>query len=161
MNRSSAEFTTHSPEETVLLGKRLGAALEAGDVLGLTGPLGAGKTLLVKGMALGLGVKDAREVTSPTFVLMNIYRGRLRLHHFDAYRLRSPDDLIEIGCDEAFYGGGVSAVEWADRVEGALPADHVAIGIEILGGADRAIRLSGAGERARRLLGALASPIVR
>ncbi|MEW6360051.1 MAG: tRNA (adenosine(37)-N6)-threonylcarbamoyltransferase complex ATPase subunit type 1 TsaE [Planctomycetota bacterium] len=146
---ATAVLTTHSPDETIRLGKRLASLLSPGDVLALVGPLGAGKTLLVKGIALGLEVNDPREVTSPTFVLMNIYEGRLRLHHFDAYRLQSAAQMFEIGCEEAFYGDGVSVIEWADRVPGCLPAEHIRIEIEITGESDRCITLSAVGERGR------------
>jgi len=138
-------FITHSPEETLALGRRLGRALQAGDVVALAGPLGAGKTHLVKGIAEGLGLADSRDVTSPTFVLVNEYEARLPVYHFDAYRLTGADQLLEIGCEEYFAGQGVSLVEWADRVTAALPPDHLWIDIKPTGPTDRRLHLQAAG----------------
>jgi len=141
---------TNSPEETVELGRKLGERLEPGDVLALTGPLGAGKTQLTRGLALGAGA--AGRVTSPTFKLVNEYAGRVRLYHIDAYRLRGADDLVALGCDEFFDGDGAAAVEWADRVAEALPPDHLRVEIAITGAASRRLAFSAAGPRSERLL---------
>lgn len=121
------------------------------DVIGLQGTLGAGKTCFVKGLAVGLGVPDDRAVISPTFVLQRSYEGRLRLHHFDAYRLGGAAELEEIGCAETFESGGVSVVEWADRVTGCLPAEHFMLSIVVTGPRRRRFELAGrgAGPRAR------------
>ena len=115
-------ITTNSPDETIELGRRLGRLLGPGYVVALTGELGAGKTCLTKGIALGLGVADARAVRSPTFVLISEYRGRLTLYHVDAYRLHGPADFEALGATEILTSGAVTVIEWADRVEGALPA---------------------------------------
>ena len=123
---STETITTRSEAETEALGERLGAALQPGSVLLLRGDLGAGKTTLVRGLARGLGI-DPGEVSSPTFVLINEYRGRLTLHHVDLYRLEGAavDDL---GLDELTDGGGAVVIEWAERlprpVDGAV---HIAI----------------------------------
>lgn len=92
-----------------------------GDVIGLVGPLGAGKTQLVKGIAAGLGVTEERRVSSPTFVLVNEYDGRLHLWHVDVYRLADVRELDAIGFDEMVASGGVVVVEWADRAAALLP----------------------------------------
>jgi tRNA threonylcarbamoyladenosine biosynthesis protein TsaE len=127
---------TTSVEKTLELGARVGAALQAGDVLARIGPLGAGKTHFTKGVALGLGV-DAGTVNSPTFVLMNCYKGRLPVYHFDAYRLAGPDDMENLGCEHLIGGDGVALIEWADRVAGWLPADVVTVRIEVAGDTER------------------------
>ncbi|HEX8295625.1 MAG TPA: tRNA (adenosine(37)-N6)-threonylcarbamoyltransferase complex ATPase subunit type 1 TsaE [Chthoniobacteraceae bacterium] len=107
-------------EATVAAGREFAAALRAGDVLGLCGDLGAGKTHFVKGLCSGLGA--AAEVTSPTFTLIHEYRGgRLPLFHFDLYRLEAEDDLLRIGFDEYLDAGGVLALEWADKFPALLP----------------------------------------
>ncbi len=147
---------THSPAETLVLGRRIARAAEAGDVLGLVGDLGAGKTHLVKGVAEGLGAAAAREVVSPTFVLCRRYfGGRLPLYHFDAYRLTGAADLEAIGADEMLEGDGLSAVEWPDRTPGALPEDHLAVALAVTGATDRRVTLTARGPRSARLLGAL------
>ena len=117
-NRHST-VVTRSQEETEALGARLGATLGAGDTLLLVGDLGAGKTTLVRGIARGLGI-DPEEVSSPTFVLINEYRGRLTLHHVDLYRLEGAavDDL---GLEELSAGGGVVVIEWAERLTRPVP----------------------------------------
>lgn len=116
-------------EELREYGIRLGAGLGPGSVIALTGELGAGKTTLAKAVAAGLGVTEA--VTSPTFTLICEYgSGRLPLYHFDVYRL--PDaaaEMAELDFEEYFYGGGVTVVEWADRVAGLLPEDALRIEI--------------------------------
>ena len=143
---------THSPEETVELGRRLGEQLVPGDVIALVGPLGAGKTQLTRGIALGAG--STGRVTSPTFKLVNEYDGRVRVYHLDAYRLHGADDLVALGCDEFFDGDGAAVVEWADRVAEALPDDRVRVDIAITGATSRRLTFSTAGPRAERLIAA-------
>lgn len=104
-----------SPDETLSVGERLGRSLRANDVIALVGELGAGKTLLVKGIAKGMGIGEETPVTSPSYILMNEYPGPLALYHFDFYRLARVEDALGIGCDEYFEAGGVCVVEWADR----------------------------------------------
>ncbi|NCO66517.1 MAG: tRNA (adenosine(37)-N6)-threonylcarbamoyltransferase complex ATPase subunit type 1 TsaE [Candidatus Aquicultor secundus] len=110
---------THSPEETWELARKLAPILSSGDVINLSGDLGAGKTVFSKGLAVGLGIDEP--VTSPTFTLIKEYMGRLPLYHFDVYRLSSPEEMEELGFDEYFYGDGVSVVEWGDKIEELLP----------------------------------------
>lgn len=104
---------------THALGKALGSALEAGDVILLSGDLGAGKTMLAQGIGAGLGVHEV--VNSPTFTILKEYAGRLPLYHFDLYRIESPDELYALGFDEYFAGDGVCVVEWAERGEPTQP----------------------------------------
>jgi len=132
---------------------RFGRTAQPGDCAALAGPLGAGKTVLAKGLAIGLGIPP-EEVTSPTFVLMTIHEGRIPLYHFDAYRLNGPEDLLAMGTEAAFYGGdGLAVVEWADRVTGALPPDRLEIRISIIGATRRRFSLAPTGPRSAAWLG--------
>jgi len=113
---------TMSAEETKRIGARLGQALQPGDVLALCGPLGSGKTVLVQGLARGLGTNPGVLVTSPSFVILHEYPGRLPLYHFDFYRLGKEREVHELGFEEYFDGDGVCAVEWADKFPGLFGA---------------------------------------
>ena len=124
---SDREFTSRSVNETLAFGERLGRLAAPGSVFCLYGELGAGKTVLAKGIARGAGVADEREVTSPTFVLIHEHEGRLPVYHIDAYRLHGAEELLEIGIEEHFYGRGVCIVEWADRAAAILPPDRLDI----------------------------------
>jgi len=158
---NSGDFVVESkgPEETARGGERLGGLVQGGDVICLTGTLGAGKTVFVKGIAAGMGVNDPRTVTSPSFTLINRYDGCLALYHVDAFRLDDSTDLEELGSDEMFYGDGVVAVEWADRVEEALPKDRLDVVFTVVGPSSRKLEFAAKGERARKLLGIFASQL--
>ncbi len=119
---------TASAAETGMLGEKLGSLLGAGDLVCLYGGLGAGKTCLAQGIARGLGVEDA--VSSPTFTLINEYYGRLPLFHMDVYRLDSATEMEDLGYEEYFYDGGVTLVEWAEKIDGLLPADRLDVFID-------------------------------
>jgi len=106
---------THSEDETRSEGQNLARSLEAGDVVLLTGDLGMGKTVFARGIAQGLGVPED-EVRSPSFTLVNRYRGRVTLYHIDLYRIDRPEDLDELGLDEILGGDGIAVVEWAERL---------------------------------------------
>ncbi|MBX3394611.1 MAG: tRNA (adenosine(37)-N6)-threonylcarbamoyltransferase complex ATPase subunit type 1 TsaE [Phycisphaerae bacterium] len=150
-----ARIETSSVDETIALGRRLGAVLRAGDVIALVGRLGAGKTHFAKGLALGLGVRDPRAVNSPTFVLVNEYEGRLPIHHIDAYRLTSSDELAAIGFEEMLTQGAIVIIEWADRVGDAMPRHALWIEFDTPGETARSISLRAAeSELATRLLSA-------
>ncbi|MBS3909470.1 MAG: tRNA (adenosine(37)-N6)-threonylcarbamoyltransferase complex ATPase subunit type 1 TsaE [Actinobacteria bacterium] len=137
---------THSSEETWELARKLAPILTKGDLISLSGDLGAGKTVFAKGLAAGLGI-DA-PVTSPTFTIIKEYEGKLPLFHFDVYRLASAEELEELGADEYFYGEGVSVVEWGDRVEEILPEERLSIRILRLVDEDlRRIEVTSHGER--------------
>lgn len=130
---------TASAEETEAVGERLGAALGPGDVVALTGELGAGKTCFVQGLARALGV--TRPVTSPTFVMVNEYRGRLPVHHVDAYRTASLTELLDLGLPELFDDGGVTVIEWADKVGPILPARTIRVHLDGVGDEPRRISI--------------------
>ena len=120
---------TNSPEETLLFGEKIAKELDQGDVLCLHGDLGAGKTHFVKGIARGLGVNEST-VNSPTFTLINEYRGSFPIYHFDAYRIKSDQEVVELGVDEYFYGNGVCLIEWPEKMKNFLPVNSVHITIQ-------------------------------
>jgi len=126
-------FDTKSVSGTLSLGRRLAQQLSAGDCVGLSGQFGSGKTVLVRGIAEGLGISDTRLVSSPTFVLVHEYRGRVPIYHIDLYRLTVPDaELAELGISEMLEDG-VVLIEWADKADKALPPRRRQIDIEITG----------------------------
>ena len=149
---SELEFVTHGESQTQALGRAIGLASRAGDVVGLVGELGAGKTRLIKGVAAGLGVGNGREVRSPTFVLIREHAGRLRLFHVDAYRLSGAGELNSLGFEEILSQGGLTVVEWADQVTDGLPVDRLTLHLTITGVRSRRIILSCGGGRSRTLL---------
>lgn len=134
-------ITSHSPTETFDYGRQLGAELQPGDVLALTGDLGAGKTCLVKGIAHGLGI--AQEVTSPTFTLIHEYRGgRLLLYHVDLYRLDSVEQAVAIGIEDYLGNDGVTVIEWAEKIESLLPPATRHVRIEFMNDNSRRIEIT-------------------
>lgn len=139
------KIISKSPMETQRLGKKWGKLLRAGEVVALVGELGAGKTCLVQGLLEGLGVKDNYKGRSSTFVLINEYQGWLPVYHFDIYRLNNAGEMADLGYEEYFYGGGVSIVEWADKIAGLLPPQSIQIRIEITGPLERQLAVTGAG----------------
>ena len=134
-------YTTHSPSETEAIGAALGKLLRPGTVIAYRGDLGAGKTAFTRGLARGLGCREL--VTSPTYTIVNEYLGgRLPLFHFDMYRLKSSDDLWDIGWEDYLDRGGVCAVEWSENVDDAME-DAMYITIEKLGEDTRRITIEG------------------
>jgi len=128
MQQGEAFLTTRSEEETIYLGMVLGSFIREPLVVALNGELGSGKTVFVHGAAAGLGVTET--VTSPSFVLLKIYRGRLPVYHFDFYRLDEAAALEDLGFEEYLPGDGVAFVEWANNLPGLLPAERLDITIE-------------------------------
>jgi tRNA threonylcarbamoyladenosine biosynthesis protein TsaE len=118
---------THSPEETREVGQALAAVLRPGDVVSLTGDLGAGKTCLVQGAARGLGVREP--VSSPTFVLVREYRGRIPVYHVDVYRLNRLQEVHDLGFDDLLDPSGVIFVEWGSAVDAMFPPDVLEVGL--------------------------------
>jgi tRNA threonylcarbamoyladenosine biosynthesis protein TsaE len=135
------EFQTHSPQETRAFGERLANQLQTGDVLLLSGGLGAGKSELARGIARGLGVTGC--VPSPSFTILQVHDGgRLPLYHFDWYRLGGADELYELTLDEYLYDTGVSVVEWPEAAAEAIPRKHLNIVIDVTGETDRRFTLT-------------------
>ena len=132
-----SQTVSTSPEATRLSGARLGARLCPGDVVAMIGELGAGKTCFVQGLVQGLGASI--EATSPTFVMVNQYRGRHVVYHVDAYRAGSMTELLDLGLDEMLGGDGVTVIEWADRLLPLLPSQTITVRISGLGDEPREI----------------------
>jgi tRNA threonylcarbamoyladenosine biosynthesis protein TsaE len=147
-----------SEEETDRLGRALAGVVEPGVVIGLIGPLGAGKTRLTRALAEALGV-EPEAIASPTFVLIHEYEGRWPIYHFDAYRLAGADEFAALGASDYWEAGGVCLVEWADRVSDQLPLDRWMVRIEPTGPESRRIHLDFPGDAsfADRLLSRLTS----
>jgi tRNA threonylcarbamoyladenosine biosynthesis protein TsaE len=124
------KYLSHSEQDTLEFAGELGKNAQPGTIFALFGELGSGKTILAKGIALGLGV--AEEITSPTFTLLEIYTGRVPLYHFDLYRIESKDELDRLFFEEYWEDDGVCIIEWADKAEGRLPEGYIAITIEYL-----------------------------
>jgi tRNA threonylcarbamoyladenosine biosynthesis protein TsaE len=152
-------FLSQSPAATLSLGKRMGELLEAGSIIALIGELGCGKTLLTRGVCNGLGV-PLRQVNSPTFVMVNEYRGRLPVFHMDLYRFASIDDGFDIGIMDYLSraGSGVIIVEWAEKVLSLLPADLLKIELQVLSARKRQISFSASGDRFGKLFKELGLP---
>jgi tRNA threonylcarbamoyladenosine biosynthesis protein TsaE len=146
------EIVSTSGEETFEFGRKLGNILQVGDLVALIGDLGAGKTICIQGIAIGLGVPDRKEVTSPTYTLIHEYQGRVPLYHFDVYRLAKEDDLYDLGYEEYFYGNGVTLIEWADRITSFLPDEHLAIHLLMQPDQTRCIHLKAYGEHYQQLV---------
>ncbi|MBE9487001.1 MAG: tRNA (adenosine(37)-N6)-threonylcarbamoyltransferase complex ATPase subunit type 1 TsaE [Chloroflexi bacterium] len=150
MNLSTWSFISASEAQTLELGIQLGRLLEQPALILLQGDLGAGKSVLARGIARGLGVDPRTPITSPTFTMMNHYSARLDLYHFDLYRLSNPDELIELGFDDFAFGQGVALVEWPERLNNhEIPGLWIVL--ENLGEDSRKIILTGRGEVAMQL----------
>jgi tRNA threonylcarbamoyladenosine biosynthesis protein TsaE len=139
----ATRLVTRSPEETEVAGERLAATLQPGDVVAVTGELGAGKTCLIGGIVRGLGV--SRAASSPTFVLVNQYRGRLPVFHLDAYRTESLSEVLDLGFDEYLSAGGVLLIEWADKLAPLISPRAIWIHLEGLGEEPREITIQAPG----------------
>lgn len=122
-------FVTHSAEETIQLGKKIGSMLQPGAIIAMEGNLAVGKTTITKGIAESLGIEEA--ITSPTFTLISEYDGKMPLYHMDVYRLDSCEDFINLGVEDLMYGDGVSIIEWSERVREELPKSTITLRLEI------------------------------
>ena len=149
---------SRSAAETRRIGQVIGERLAAGDVVCLRGPMGAGKTTLAQGIAAGLGIDEP--VSSPTFALVHQYAGRLPLWHVDAYRLRHPDEALDLALPE-LKQSGVIVIEWPERIGPAVPADHLDVELSSLRDDDRQVTIRGGGARSTALAHALGERIPR
>jgi len=142
MRSKEMQFVSHTPEETLEIGRTIGAKCKSGTVVSLRGSLGAGKTVIAKGVAEALGIKDA--IVSPTFTLIQEYQGtKLQLFHMDLYRLSGTDEFEMIGGEEMLYGKAVVLIEWSEKIEEMLPDGTVFITIDIQPNQDRVITVEG------------------
>ena len=147
LDAHTLDFWSHSPEQTVRFGARLGELLRVGDVVALSGELGAGKTTFIAGLSRGWGSSD--QVTSPTFVLVNEYRrpNGQRLWHVDGYRLNSAQEALDLGLDDLLAGDGLVVVEWPERLRDVLPAERLQLQLAWVDHSRRSLRLGATGER--------------
>jgi len=142
MTNEGLFYHSKSSDETIELGRRLGSILQANDVIALTGRLGAGKTTLIQGIADGLGVKDY--VTSPTFIIINEYQGRLPFYHIDLYRMDDIAQIEDLGIEEYFNHDGVCVIEWAEKIGSLMPKKAETIEIKVVSENEREICVSSA-----------------
>jgi tRNA threonylcarbamoyladenosine biosynthesis protein TsaE len=145
-------LTSSSVKETLRIGRLLAGKLAPGDIICLFGELGSGKTVFTKGIAEGLGIARAK-VISPSFVLIRCYSGKsIPLYHFDLYRLKREQDILNLGYEAYLYGDGVTVIEWADKLKNITPPEFLKIYFRHLGSAKRRMEFSAFGERYRKLL---------
>jgi len=143
-------------DEAQNFGIELGQLLKPGDIVCLNGELGAGKTTLTQSIGKGLGVEEY--ITSPTFTLINEYKGRVPVYHFDVYRLENVEELYDLGFDEYFYGNGISIIEWAERIKKMIPQENIVIDIENGNNQkERIFHIDGYGKRYKEIIEELRS----
>ena len=152
LDEHSLDFVSHSPEQTLRFGARLGERMASGDVISVSGELGAGKTTFVAGVGRGWGALDP--VTSPTFVLVNDYRRADGQHlwHLDGYRLKSGAEALALGFDDLLEAGGVMLIEWPERILGVLPAERLRLTLRWVSDSKRGLRMEADGAHYRQLL---------
>jgi len=139
MKKKVVEYICETAEKTIEFGVTIGNALQKGAVISLDGPLGAGKTTMVKGIAKGLVIDD--EITSPTFTIISEYSGKFKLHHIDMYRIESDEELEYLGLYEIIYGDGISIIEWGEKIKEYLPENTISINIELMDNGARKITI--------------------
>jgi len=161
---NTLDIISHSSAQTQRLGVRLGELLQGGELILLDGSLGTGKTTFTQGLAQGLGIIET--VNSPTFTLLKEYSGQPRpeiqigapkrigpaLYHFDLYRLDNPEEILDLGFEDYFYGTGVCVVEWADKADNLWPSEHIHIRMKLMSETKRGLLLSATGARYSTLL---------
>jgi len=147
------KIISKSVNETINIGKVIARNLQKGDIVCLFGELGSGKTVLIKGLAWGLGI-ERRKVISPSFVLIRRYStAKIPLYHFDLYRLKRIEEILALGYEEYFYDDGITVVEWADRLKYLLPKEYLKIKLSIKSDSQRLLHIDAFGKHYRGLLG--------
>jgi tRNA threonylcarbamoyladenosine biosynthesis protein TsaE len=141
ISKSTIKLVSHSPDKTEKFGREMAQRLNPGAVVAFYGDLGSGKTTLIRGLVRGLGAEKSTRVTSPTFVLMNMYQGRCPIYHFDFYRLSEPSMIADLGCEEYFGGEGVALIEWADRAGELVPGESIRIELTAIDETTREIQV--------------------
>jgi len=139
--KESETYFTQIKEETEEIGRQVGARLAGGAVLAFYGDLGAGKTTFIRGLVEGAGCANIREVCSPTFSYLNIYQANCAIYHFDLYRLKTVEEFYAAGFDEYFHPQGICCVEWAEKIESALPGNVCRVTLSYLGAEKRKIEI--------------------
>jgi len=148
-------LSSHSAEQTMDLGRLVAQHLLPGDILAFWGDLGAGKTCLIQGICRGLGVPEDVYITSPTFVIMNSYKGRIPVYHFDFYRLSCQDEVMDLGYEEFFFSRGICMIEWADRAENLISEEYFSILMQIVSPTERKIEMTAYGVSYKKRLSEL------
>ena len=161
MKVKELKYVTESSEDTIKLGRQLGAILQKGDVVALVGELGSGKTWFTKGLALGMGINSSTVITSPSFSLVNEYEGRFLFYHMDLFRLDNLSEVLSAGLEEYLYNGSVVVMEWADRWPEILPEQCIKVEFIIIDEQLRDITLSGHHPRAIKIMEELSSSMGR
>ncbi|MDP2044319.1 MAG: tRNA (adenosine(37)-N6)-threonylcarbamoyltransferase complex ATPase subunit type 1 TsaE [Candidatus Omnitrophota bacterium] len=142
---------SRSVSQTLSIGKHIARKLCGGEIILLSGSLGAGKTVLAKGIAQGLGISK-NEVISPSFVLLRLHKGKHLLHHFDLYRLKAPQDILNLGYEEYFYSDGITIIEWPERLKFLLPKEFLKIKLSNKSRNQRMLEFIAKGPRYKQLL---------
>ncbi len=145
-------YLSESPQATQTFGERLGHLLKPGDVIALIGDLGTGKTCLTHGIARGAGLLEGQSVNSPSYVLINEYQARCPIYHIDLYRITTPNQLLDLGVEEYFYGEGICIIEWADRALEWLTEGHLRIYLEWVDEHTRELKVEPVGPRFETLV---------
>lgn len=152
-------FKSYSVSQTIDFARMLSRLLKKGDVIGLVGNLGSGKTTFVRGVARGLGLKQL--INSPSFVVLKIYTKKITLYHFDLYRVQSLKDLEDIGYEDFVSDSGICVIEWANKAKQLLPKEYLKVRMEIKGPHVRTMRLTGYGHRYHNLMRTFAARLKR
>jgi len=148
---------TKKTSETIRIGKSVGTRLLPGDIVALVGELGVGKTRFIKGLASGVGMGNPTYISSPSFTLINEYPGKIPFFHVDLFRLGREKDAEELGLEDYFQGGGITAIEWADKIPSLLPKERLVIHITYTGKNTRSIEMIGKGKRYEELVNQIGS----
>jgi tRNA threonylcarbamoyladenosine biosynthesis protein TsaE len=155
VSHTKVVLQTRNTSGTIQIGKSIGSLLLPGDVVALVGELGTGKTQFIKGLAVGVGIGKPTYISSPSFTLINEYKGKIPFYHIDLFRLRAEKEAEDLGLEEYFQSGGITAIEWADRIPSLLPREMLWIQISYTGENTRSIEILGRGKRYEELINRL------